>query len=317
MPAREAFVPEISVVIPCFNEKDSLPELIRRVTASLEALARPFEIVVVDDGSTDGGFDVMRALHDADSRVVVIRFRRNFGKSAALSAGFAAARGEFVVTMDADLQDDPREIGRFLAKLREGFDLVSGWKRRRNDPLEKTLPSRLFNAVTARLSGVHLHDFNCGFKAYRRDVLREIEIYGERHRFIPVLAHQKGFRSAEIEVEHHARAHGRSKYGFERYLRGATDLLTVLFLSRYMQRPAHLFGGGGMVLGGLGFGICLYMSVLWIVGERPIGNRPLLLLGVLLVITGVQFVSIGLLGEMMTKHGRRSSDEFSIAERLG
>ncbi|MCL4235837.1 MAG: glycosyltransferase family 2 protein, partial [Deltaproteobacteria bacterium] len=186
--AREALVPEISVVIPCFNEKDSLTELIRRVVESLEALSRPFEIVVIDDGSTDGGFDALRALHEADSRVVAIRFRRNFGKSAALSAGFAAARGRYVVTMDADLQDDPREIARFLDKLREGFDLVSGWKRRRNDPLEKTLPSRIFNAVTARLSGVRLHDFNCGFKAYRREVLGEIEIYGERHRFIPVLA---------------------------------------------------------------------------------------------------------------------------------
>lgn len=308
---------DLSVVIPCFNENGSLVELCRRLVETLEGMGRSFEIVFIDDGSTDGGFETLRRLHGEDSRIKALRFRRNFGKSAALTAGFAAAQGRCVVTMDADLQDDPKEIPRFLEKLAEGFDLVSGWKRRRNDPLEKTLPSRLFNRVTSRLSGVRLHDFNCGFKAYRREVLQEIEIYGEHHRFIPVLAHQKGFRVAEIPVEHHARLHGKSKYGWERYLRGATDLLTVLFLTKYMQRPAHLFGGAGVTLGGLGFAICTYMSVLWFVGERPIGNRPLLLLGVLLLITGVQFVSIGLLGEMITKSGRGGAAEYSLVERLG
>jgi glycosyltransferase involved in cell wall biosynthesis len=307
---------ELSAVIPCYNEEGSIPELIDRLTAALESTGRTFEILFVDDGSTDSSYEIIRRAHDGDSRIKAIRFRRNFGKSAALTTGFEAAKGAIVMTLDADLQDDPAEIPRFIAKLDEGFDMVTGWKKTRHDPLEKKLPSRFFNKVTSSLTGIPIHDFNCGFKGYRRAVLEEIEIYGDMHRFIPVLANQKGFRIAEMEVLHHPRVHGRSKYGVERYLRGATDLLTILFLTKFSQRPAHLFGGGGLVMGGLGFLICVYMMVLWFMGHRPIGNRPLLLLGVLLLITGVQFVSIGLLGEMLTKISQRRRSEISVAERL-
>jgi glycosyltransferase involved in cell wall biosynthesis len=307
---------EVSAVIPCFNEEGALPELIRRVTSSLEGTGRPFEIIFIDDGSTDASFEILRKAHDEDSRVKAIRFRRNFGKSAALAAGFGAALGKYVLTLDADLQDDPDEIPRFLEKLDAGGDLVTGWKKQRNDPLEKKVPSRFFNRVTSFLTGIPIHDFNCGFKAYRREVLDEIEVYGDLHRFIPVLAHQKGFRIDEIPVQHNPRRFGKSKYGIERYLRGATDLITILFLTKFSGRPGHLFGGTGIVLSGAGFLICLYMSFLWIMGVRPIGNRPLLLLGVLLLITGVQFVSIGLLGEMLTKNRTQRSLDSSVKERL-
>ncbi|MCZ7582465.1 MAG: hypothetical protein M5R36_03525 [Deltaproteobacteria bacterium] len=203
-----------------------------------------------------------------------------------------------------------------MARLDEGYDLVTGWKKDRHDPLEKKIPSRFFNGITARLTGIPIHDFNCGFKAYRREVLDEIEIYGDLHRYIPVLAHQKGFRIGELAVRHHPRRHGRSKYGVERYLRGASDLVTILFLTRFFQRPGHLFGGGGIFFGSIGFLICLYMSFLWFIGERPIGNRPLLLLGILLLITGVQFVSIGLLGEMLAKNASRRSRAYSVQEKI-
>ncbi|MBZ0272447.1 glycosyltransferase family 2 protein [bacterium] len=307
---------DVSVVVPCFDESESLPALIDGIVESLNGTGRSFEIVVVDDGSHDGSFDVVRERAAADTRVRGLRFRRNFGKSAALSAGFESARGDVVLTLDADLQDDPLEIPRFLAAIDGGLDLVSGWKRERHDPVEKTLPSRLFNAVTAKITGIPLHDFNCGFKAYRREVLEDIDLYGEQHRFIPVLAGQRGYRIGEIDVRHHPRRHGRSKFGAARYLRGAADLLTIVFLTRYFQRPGHLFGGGGFLLGGLGLAICAYMSALWFAGERPIGNRPLLLLGILLIITGVQFVSIGLIGEMLAKRSHRKGATYSVAERV-
>ncbi len=309
-------MPELSIVIPCFNEEGSLPELIERLTKSLVSYGDSYEIIFVDDGSTDAGFDIIRKAHGEDARIKAIRFRRNFGKSAALSAGFCEAAGEVVMTMDADLQDDPDEIGNFIAKLNEGYDLVTGWKKNRHDPLEKTLPSRFFNTITAKLTGIPIHDFNCGFKAYRREVLPEIEIYGELHRYIPVLAKQRGFRIAELPVKHSPRLFGKSKYGLERYIRGATDLLTILFLTKYMQRPAHLFGGGGIVLGGLGFAICLYMTGLWLAGQGPIGNRPLLLFGVLLLITGMQFISTGLIGELLTKHSDKRGRDYTIQENL-
>jgi glycosyltransferase involved in cell wall biosynthesis len=308
---------ELSAVIPCYNEEGSLPELITRLIRALENTGRAFEIIFVDDGSSDRSFEIIREAHERDSRIKAIRFRRNFGKSAALTAAFASAKGKIVLTLDADLQDDPDEIPNFLVKFNEGYDLVSGWKKQRNDPLEKTLPSRFFNKITSLLTGINLHDFNCGFKAFRKNVLDEIDIYGELHRYIPVLAHQKGFRIAELPVRHHARKHGRSKYGIERYIRGATDLLTILFLTRFVQRPGHLFGGMGIVSGLVGLLICVYMSFLWFMGNRPIGNRPLLLLGVLLLITGVQFISIGLLGEMLAKNSQSRRSESSIQERLG
>jgi len=250
---------------------------------------------------SDGTFAALTRLHAESPAVRVVRLRRNFGKAAALAAGFAQVRGETVVTIDGDLQDDPAEIPRLLAKLDEGFDLVSGWKTRRRDPWSRRLPSRIFNGVVGRLSGIRLHDMNCGFKAYRVDVVRGLPLYGELHRFIPVLAHYRGYRIAELPVNHRPRAHGRSRYGVERYLRGFLDLLTVSFMGRYRHRPLHLFGGLGLVLGTVGIAVLVYLTVLR-VGGHGIGQRPLLTLGVLLVVVGLQFFSLGLIGELITSH---------------
>jgi glycosyltransferase involved in cell wall biosynthesis len=307
--------PAVSIVIPCYNEEGSVKTLADKLVEVLARTGKPFEILFVDDGSNDGTLAALESLNESDTRIKFLSFRRNFGKAAGLSAGFAEARGDVVFTMDADLQDDPEEIPAFLAKLDEGFDLVSGWKKKRNDPVGKTLPSKLFNKVTAKLTGVPLHDFNCGFKVYRKEVLSEIDLYGEMHRYIPVLAHNKGFSVAELPVKHHPRTTGKSKYGLERYLRGATDLLTILFLTRYTKSPAHFFGGSGLLTSGAGFFICLYLSALWFMGARPIGNRPLLFLGILLIITGVQLFSIGLIGEMLTKAGAKDQPEYSIKTR--
>jgi len=230
-----------------------------------------------------------------------VRLRRNFGKAAALAAGFEQATGDLVVTIDGDLQDDPSEIPRLLAKLEEGFDLVSGWKTRRRDPLSRRIPSKLFNLVAGWMSGLRLHDMNCGLKAYRGEVVRNLVLYGELHRFIPVLAHEQGYRVAELPVNHRPREHGRSRYGLERYLRGFLDLLTVSFMGRYRHRPLHLFGGLGLLLGGLGTAILAYLTVVKITGHA-IGQRPLLTLGVLLVVVGMQFFTLGLISEMITSH---------------
>ena len=240
--------------------------------------------------------------------VVVVHLRRNFGKAAALQAGFLEARGDFVVTIDADLQDDPAEIPKLLAKLDEGFDLVSGWKTQRNDPLVRRLFSRIFNWTTGAISGVRLHDVNCGLKAYRAEVLQGMRLYGELHRFIPVLAAYRGYRIAEIPVNHRARLHGQSRYGPERYMRGFFDLLSVTFMGRYRYRPLHLFGGVGVLMGALGFIILLYLTVEWFWGQG-IGQRPLFTLGVLLVVVGIQFVSLGLLSELITSQHEERIDE--------
>ncbi|MRR08907.1 glycosyltransferase [bacterium] len=302
----------VSVVIPVCNERQTLEPLHRRVREVLAANELAGEIIFVDDGSDDGSWEVITALTRRDKRTAAISFRRNFGKAAALTAGFARARGGIVVTMDGDLQDDPEEIPRFVAKLEEGFDLVSGWKQSRRDPLSKTVPSKLFNRVTALTSGVPLHDFNCGFKAYRAAVLREVSIYGELHRYIPVLAHHRGFRIAEIAVRHHPRVAGRSKYGWGRLVKGYLDLLTVVFLTRYARRPGHFFGTVGSFAFGTGLLINGYMTLVKYVGHQAIGQRPLLLLGTLLMILGIQFVSIGLLGEMIAARTRTEHD-YSIA----
>lgn len=288
----------ISVVVPVLNEEESLPELYRELIETLDAVGLPFELIFIDDGSTDGSIRVLRRLHAADDRVQVIQFRRNFGKSAALQAGFAAASGDAVITMDADLQDVPAEIPALLARLDQGVDLVSGWKFPRHDPLSKRLPSALFNAVVRRMSGVRLHDFNCGLKAYRAEVLDEIRLYGELHRYVPVLAHFRGFRVDEIQVQHRPRRYGVSKFGAGRFTRGFFDLLTVLFLTQYTRRPLHFFGWFGLSALVAGFGINAYLAILWFLGN-PIGHRPLLTLGVLLSIVGVQFLVFGLLGEMI------------------
>jgi dolichol-phosphate mannosyltransferase len=289
----------LSVVVPVRNEEQSVGPLLDELAGVLDSLDTGWEAVFVDDGSTDGTFGALTGLHAERDNVRVVRLRRNFGKAAALAAGFEQARGDVVVTIDGDGQDDPAEIPRLLAKLDEGFDLVSGWKTRRRDPLARRTLSRLFNAVASRVSGIRLHDVNCGLKAYRAEVVRGLNLYGELHRFLPVLAHQEGYRVAELPVNHRPRSHGRSRYGLERYLRGFLDLLTVSFMGRYRHRPLHLFGGLGLVLGFAGFGILVYLTVLKLAGEA-IGHRPLLTLGVLLVVVGMQFFSLGLISELLT-----------------
>jgi glycosyltransferase involved in cell wall biosynthesis len=291
----------ISVVVPVHNEERSVALLHEELQAALDPLGHEWETVFVDDGSTDGSFSALTRLHARTDNVRVVRLRRNFGKAAALAAGFAHASGDTVVTIDGDLQDDASEIPRLLAKLEEGFDLVSGWKTDRRDPLTRRLPSRVFNWTASRIAGIRLHDMNCGLKAYRAEVVRGLTLYGELHRFIPVLAHERGFRVAELPVNHRPRPHGRSRYGMERYLRAFLDLLTVSFMGRYRHRPLHLFGGVGLALGAVGLAVLVYLTALKLAGNA-IGHRPLLTLGVLLVVVGMQFFSLGLLGELVTSH---------------
>jgi len=303
----------ISVVVPVHDEEHSVEPLLDELADALAPLDTTWEVIFVDDGSTDGTFARLTRLHDVHGNVCVVRLRRNFGKAAALAAGFAEATGEIVVTIDGDRQDDPEEIPRLLAKLDEGFDLVSGWKAHRRDPLSRRILSRIFNAVAGRMSGVRLHDMNCGLKAYRAEVVHGLRLYGELHRYIPVLAHYRGFRIAEISVNHRPRQHGRSRYGVERYVRGFLDLLTVTFVGRYRHRPLHLFGGLGLALLAGGSAILVYLTVLKITGAS-IGGRPLLTLGVLLVVVGMQFLSLGLLTELITSHNEERSGE---RERAG
>jgi glycosyltransferase involved in cell wall biosynthesis len=299
--ARLAFV---SVVVPVYDERESLRPLVDELLGVLRGLGRRYEVVLVDDGSGDGSSEVLSDLAARVPEVVVVRLRRNFGKATALMAGFREARGDAVVTMDADLQDDPAEIPRLLAELEAGADLVSGWKERRRDPAGKRAASRVFNGVTARLSGVSLHDLNCGFKAYRAEVVRALALTGDHYRFIPVIAANEGFRVREVAVNHRPRRHGRTKYGWERYLRGFLDLITILLIGRFRHRPMHLFGGLGLVSVLAGVAVCAYLSVLRLMGEG-IGNRPLLLLGVLLIVAGIQLFTIGLLSEMIQRHHQR------------
>jgi dolichol-phosphate mannosyltransferase len=298
----------VTVVVPVHDEEQSVAFLYEELAAALDPTGRSWEVVFVDDGSTDGTFAALTRLHDAEANVRVVRLRRNVGKAAALDAGFAEASGDLVVTIDGDLQDDPAEIPRLLAKLDEGFDVVSGWKTKRRDPLTRRVLSRIFNGVAGRMSGLRLHDMNCGLKAYRAEVVHDIRLYGELHRFIPILAHYRGYRVAELTVNHRPRTHGRSRYGVERYVRGFLDLLTVTFMGRYAHRPLHLFGGLGLLLGLLGGAILIYLSVLKLAGEA-IGHRPLLILGVLLVVVGIQLLSLGLLSELLTSHHEERSGE--------
>ncbi|MDX1999059.1 MAG: glycosyltransferase family 2 protein [Thermoanaerobaculia bacterium] len=308
---------DVTVLVPVKDEVDSVAELCRRVSGVLEAAGRSFELLFVDDGSRDGTPEKIKQVREADPRVKLVRLRRNFGKAAALSAGFDHCRGRIVITMDGDLQDVPEEIPRFLAALDAGpYDLVSGWKRKRHDPIGKRWPSKLFNWVTRHVASVPLHDFNCGFKAYRREVVDEVAVYGELHRYIPVLASRRGFTVGEIEVEHAPRRHGVSKYGWDRLYKGLLDLITVLFITRYTRRPLHLFGAVGLGFLGAGLGINAYLAVRWWFGEY-LSNRPLLLLGVLLMLVGIQVLTTGLLGEMLTFKTFQRKDSYSVREFLG
>lgn len=308
----------VSVVVPVHDEAETLDELARRVLAVADDNGLPVvEVLFVDDGSQDDSWARMAALADAVPRVRALRLRRNFGKATALDLGIRDSGGAIVVTMDADLQDDPEELPRLLAALGDDVDLVSGWKKERHDPLGKTLPSRLFNWVTARLSGLQLHDFNCGYKAYRREIFDMVPLYGELHRYIPVLAHAKGFRVSELPVKHHPRAHGRSKYGAERMVKGFLDLLTVVMLTRFAQRPGHLFGGLGLILGAIGAAILLYLTGLKLLTGAEIGGRPLLLLGVMLGIIAVQVTLFGVLGELILSRTRPNPPVSLVRERRG
>lgn len=307
--------PRISVVVPLFNEEESITELFESLQRVSREMNEPFEIILVDDGSTDNSFAVLRGLHSRHRNVKVIRFRRNFGKSAALSVGFAAATGDFVITLDADLQDDPAEIPSLLEALTDSYDMISGWKRKRFDPISKTIPSRFFNFVTAKLTGIPIHDFNCGLKAYRKEVVKELNVYGELHRYIPVLAHWAGYRVGEKVVQHHPRKYGKTKFGISRFIRGFLDLLTILFTTRYIRRPLHLFGVWGIVSFTIGAVIDVTLSIEWLLGRTSLSNRPLFLVGFLFIIIGVQFVSIGLLGEMITRQ-ERDTQQYSVREYL-
>jgi len=305
---------DVSIIIPLLNEEESLPELTERVRTQMAALKMEYEIIFVDDGSTDHSFKVLKQLKEQYPEIRIICFRRNFGKSAALCVGFEKAAGKYVITMDADLQDDPAEIPNLISELEEGYDLVSGWKKKRHDPLGKTIPSKLFNMTTRKLTGIEIHDFNCGLKAYRSEVIKAIPVYGELHRYLPVLAHWQGFRVGEIVVKHHERKFGVSKFGVRRFFSGFFDLLTVLFITRYRQKPLHLFGFFGLVFGFAGIAILTYLTILWFEGIG-IGQRPLLFLGVLLVIVGAQSFSLGLIGEMIT-NTRNRNNKYAIRETI-
>lgn len=312
----------LSIVIPVYNEVESLDALLAEIDEVAREHKYDVDLIFVDDGSRDGSWEVIRRLAASDSRVRGIRFRRNFGKSAALSAGFRAARGELVMTLDADLQDDPHEIPRFLAAVDQDLDVISGWKKIRHDPWHKVMPSRVFNAMVSWLTGVHLHDHNCGMKCYRREVLGEVRLYGELHRFVPVLAHAKGFRVGELVIQHRARKFGYSKYGVRRFVKGFLDLLTVKFLTGFGQRPQHLLGAIGLfcfLLGGIGL---TYLSAYWIVGQiwpspthLPLHQRPAVLYSLGALLLGGQLMSIGFLAELIIAYQGRDADTYSISDR--
>ena len=304
---------DLSIVIPLFNEEESIGELTDQLFKALQKIDLNFEILFIDDGSKDGSLSKLKQLRERHPEIKILSFRKNYGKSAALSEGFKLATGHIVITMDADLQDDPAEIPSLIDKINSGFDLVSGWKKKRFDPISKTLPSKLFNFITARLTGIKIHDFNCGLKAYRHEVINEIPIYGSLHRYLPVLAHWKGFAVGEITIQHRPRKFGKTKYGWRRFFDGFFDLFTVLFLTRYRQKPLHLFGLLGLASFLTGFAISLYLTFLWLQGSG-IGNRPLLFLGILLIIVGMQSFSIGLIGEMITNL-KDEEGSYSIKEK--
>ncbi len=294
--------PQISIVIPLYNEVEAIDELYRQLTAALEAYAAPYEVIVADDGSNDGSFAKLREIHQKDDRWRIVRFRRNFGQTAGFAAGFERARGDVVITIDADLQNDPADIPRLMALIDEGYDIVSGWRVHRKDAfISRKLPSMMANWLISRTTGVHLHDYGCSLKAYRAEVVKNINLYGELHRFIPAVASSYGVRVAEIPVNHRQRAHGQSKYGISRTFRVFLDLMAVYFLLGYSTRPIQVFGGVGLISSGLGVLLGLYLSFVKLALGQNIGTRPLLLLAVLLILVGVQMIAMGLLGELIIR----------------
>jgi len=304
-----------SVIIPVLNEEKNISLLYRELKEVLKKLRKSYEIIFVDDGSKDKSIKILEKLQKNDKKLKIIQLRRHFGKSAALSAGFTHARGNYIITMDGDLQDDPREIPNFIKKLKEGSDLVVGWRFHRESPITKRLPSKIFNKLTSFVTGVRIHDSNCGFKIFRRDVIKEFNLYGELHRYIPALVYWNGFQVDEIKVRHRRRKYGKSKFGAMRLIRGFLDLMSVKFLMLYARRPLHLFGSLGLFFLTVGFLIGLYMTYLWFLGMR-IWDRPLLILAVLLMVMGTQFISIGLLGEMITSSQGKFGKEYKIKKIL-
>ncbi len=312
-PSQKISFQKLSLIIPLFNEEESLNPLINEIRKALKPINKPYEVIFVDDGSTDNSLKVIKDLAKTDTRIKYISFRKNYGKSAALQVGFKAATGDAVITMDADLQDDPFEIPNLLKKLDEGYDLCSGWKKERFDPFIKKYSSRFFNFVTKIMSGIKIHDFNCGLKAYRKEVVQNLNVYGELHRYVPVLAKWQGFSVAEIPVKHHPRRYGKTKFGISRFFKGFVDLITVIFVSRYIKRPMHFFGFFGAVAFFVGIIVNGYLTIEWISG-RALSNRPMLFLGMLLIIVGVQFFSVGLLGEMLV-HQNKDDREYVVKDR--
>ncbi len=309
--------PDVSVVVPLLDEEESLPELARQIEAVCTEAGYSFEVWFVDDGSKDTSWSVIERLHREDHRFAGVRFRRNYGKSAALAVGFERATGRYVVTMDADLQDDPAEIPGLVTELKAGYDLVSGWKMERKDPPSKRIPSKFFNLVTRKISGIPLHDFNCGLKAYRREVVKSVRVHGELHRYIPLLAKWEGYdRIAEIPVRHRPRQFGQTKFGLDRFIKGFLDLISVVFLTRFAARPMHFFGTFGTLAFVAGLLISFWISIDKLLFGNPIGDRPLLLLGVLMIIVGVQMFTTGLLGEMIIKREMERTAEYHVIRTL-
>ncbi len=310
-----------SVVVPVYNESESLPELYREILETAGSESDEFEIIFIDDGSKDPSWSIIKSLVEKDRRVHGIKFRRNFGKAAALDAGFRRASGQFIVTMDADLQDDPHEIPGFL-KLMNDYDVVSGWKKIRHDPWHKVYPSRCFNAMVSLLTGVRLHDHNCGMKCYRREIFDEIRLYGELHRFIPVLAAARGWKIGEKIIQHRARIHGQSKYGFTRFIKGFLDLLTVKFITGYGQRPQHLLGTIGLLAFALGATLMILLAAVWLVTRLPfigltpcnLGGRPAVIYSAALMLLGAQFLMTGIIAELILSWKYRGQADYSIEQ---
>ena len=296
---------KLSFVIPIFNEEKSLKELHKKIIENIPDIS--YEIIFIDDGSTDNSYAVIEEIAQQDTHIKPIRFRTNFGKASALQAGFDKAQGDIIFTMDADLQDDPQEIPRFIEKMEEGNDLVSGWKKKRKDPITKRWPSKIFNLITSMVFHLRLHDYNCGYKAYRKEAAKSLNVYGELYRYIPAIVWSKGFSVTEIVVTHHKRKFGRSKYGTSRFIRGFLDLLTVTMITKYRRSPLYLFGASGLIISLIGFIISVWLAVQKIFLGMSLSNRPLLFLGILLIVVGVQLISLGLLGEIIVYSSRQKN----------
>lgn len=309
----------ISVVIPAYNEEENIPILYEKLKRVLENLGEDYEIIFVDDGSTDRTYEVLKEIAQRDKKVKVIRFRRNFGQTSALYAGFEHAKGDVIITMDADLQNDPEDIPRLLEKMKEGYDIVSGWRKERKDPfLSRRLPSMIANWIISKVTGVYLHDYGCTLKAYKAEIAKSFRLYGDMHRFLPALAKRFGAKITELPVKHHPRLYGKSKYGIGRTIRVILDIFLVKFLNEYITKPLYVFGGLGLILFGIGFLIGLYLTVLKVFFGQDIGTRPLLILGVLLMLSGVQLISTGIIAELIVRTYYESKGEkpYIIQEKI-